>query len=572
MNKVILRTWQNKALKLCLDSYMDADFIEEDRAFLTQATPGGGKTIHGLSVFESGNSISLFSHIVIVVPSTELVTQWMGDAAALYGIQLKPGMLYHGQPDYAEFHGIIMTYAGMNENHEALRIFSNNTKPLVIADEAHHLSDSAAWGKAFRNSFEVTGYKLMVTGTPWSPSKDPIPFVAYGEDGYVKTDFSYAKKTAIADRVCRVTEFHPMTATNLEFFDHDTGEIAEYPTLEDAITDKYKNAYQKTIKSVKHMKSMFMVADSQLSMIRELNGRTGGGLVVAADIQTAHLFQNEIFMMTGVEYPIVHSRAERAHDKIKEFRASNDKWLISVGMVTEGVDIKRLQVCIFLSRAKTELFLRQVVGRIERIRQEMKGRDIDQTAFFYYTDHPEINAIAEDIEKENKAGEALLFRDDQDEEKKNGGTGNSYTDNGFLQEVTTEHNKLIAEGFDYPVDVVAEAIARQRGDQILFDVPLRMICKVLMAEQSMIFDVASEPEELAPLSERKARIRKVIQKEIRSKIGRFIAGKPAGDQIAKANSSINSIVGISTTNGGTSMEMLERKLQYINDSEVTQWL
>lgn len=56
-----------------------------------------------------------------------------------------------------------------------------------------------------------------------------------------------------------------------------------------------------------------------------------------------------------------------ASDKINHFRFNETQWIVSVDMVSEGTDIPRLQVCCHLSRVKTELYFRQVLGRILRI-------------------------------------------------------------------------------------------------------------------------------------------------------------------------------------------------------------
>jgi len=576
---VILRDWQEKALVGAVNSFKNESFLDEDRAFLTQATPGGGKTIHGLSVFDEGRRIGLFTHLVVVAPSITLIDQWQEDAKKFYGIELKDGLLYRDAPDFNEFSGLIMTYQGMNEKSESLRIFSDKHKVLVVADEAHHLSDGASWGDNFRKAFEPTPYRLMVTGTPWTPTQNPIPFVQYGSDGYVETDVQYSKVASIFDGVTRVTEFIQMEARELTFVDAGTGEEEFFETLEKAVEECYPRAYQKTIKSIKHMLSMFLVADQRLGKIRELNGRVAGGLIVAPDIQTAHAFKNEIYVATGIEYPIVHSQAAKSHEQISRFKQSGERWLISVDMVTEGVDIKRLQVCVFLSRAKTELLIRQIIGRIERI---TSGKDIDRTAFFYYTDHPEINKIVKGIEDENKAGEKLLEEEEIKKKIPEGGCGGVLErDEGFLRDVVTQQNNLIAEGHSYSRDVVAEAIALQNSDVILFDVPLRMICKMIIAksnsthEQLLIGDgnlLSAGVVDDTPIDKKKGRIRKVIQQELCSKLGRFYRTKPTGEQIKNANFRINSMIGLRTTNSDTSMQMLEKKLQFISDGEVSAWL
>ena len=47
-------------------------------------------------------------------------------------------------------------------------------------------------------------------------------------------------------------------------------------------------------------------------------------------------------------------------------RSSNKKWIVSVAMISEGVDIKRLRVLIYLPKARTELSFRQAMGRVVR--------------------------------------------------------------------------------------------------------------------------------------------------------------------------------------------------------------
>lgn len=65
-------------------------------------------------------------------------------------------------------------------------------------------------------------------------------------------------------------------------------------------------------------------------------------------------------------------------------------------MISEGTDIPRLQVCCHLSRVKTELYFRQVLGRISRV-----SKAISQEAWLYTFAEPKLvefaNRIAEEI-------------------------------------------------------------------------------------------------------------------------------------------------------------------------------
>src|SRR6185295_15747975 len=62
----------------------------------------------------------------------------------------------------------------------------------------------------------------------------------------------------------------------------------------------------------------------------------------------------------------VHHKVPNPDGKIDAFRKSDKKWLVSVAMVSEGVDILRLRVLVYLSSALTELSFRQAIGRVVR--------------------------------------------------------------------------------------------------------------------------------------------------------------------------------------------------------------
>ena len=63
---------------------------------------------------------------------------------------------------------------------------------------------------------------------------------------------------------------------------------------------------------------------------------------------------------------IVHSNKPNASKIIRRFRNSKKRWIVSVAMISEGVDIKRLRVLVYLPNAKTELAFRQSIGRVIR--------------------------------------------------------------------------------------------------------------------------------------------------------------------------------------------------------------
>ncbi|MBF4218220.1 diguanylate cyclase, partial [Vibrio anguillarum] len=85
---------------------------------------------------------------------------------------------------------------------------------------------------------------------------------------------------------------------------------------------------------------------------------------------------------------------------IDNFRSNDIDWIVSVGMISEGTDIPRLQVCCHLSKVKTELYFRQVLGRILRVNQ-----GTNQDAWLYTFAEPNLvkyaHQIAEEIPEHN---------------------------------------------------------------------------------------------------------------------------------------------------------------------------
>jgi hypothetical protein len=73
-----------------------------------------------------------------------------------------------------------------------------------------------------------------------------------------------------------------------------------------------------------------------------------------------------IELIEGERPMLVHSQMPSAESKIKAFRNTDKRWIVSVAMISEGVDIKRLRVLIYLPNAMTELAFRQAIGRVVR--------------------------------------------------------------------------------------------------------------------------------------------------------------------------------------------------------------
>ncbi|MGB5443933.1 MAG: helicase-related protein, partial [Psychromonas sp.] len=133
---------------------------------------------------------------------------------------------------------------------------------------------------------------------------------------------------------------------------------------------------------------------NKLAEIRKFNP-DAGGLIVASSVEHAQqilTMLTEQFQQTAV---IVTYKETDAAERIKHFRFCNIQWIVSVGMVAEGTDIPRLQVCCHLSRVKTELYFRQVLGRILRVNDA-----VNQEAWLFTFAEEKLSIFANRIDQE----------------------------------------------------------------------------------------------------------------------------------------------------------------------------
>ena len=97
-----------------------------------------------------------------------------------------------------------------------------------------------------------------------------------------------------------------------------------------------------------------------------------GGLVIAPSIEMAECFARVIEKIDGEKPFIVHSGQPDSEERINAYRNTNRRWIVSVAMISEGVDIPRLRVLVYLPNANTELAFRQAIGRVVRTNEEFK--------------------------------------------------------------------------------------------------------------------------------------------------------------------------------------------------------
>ena len=117
---------------------------------------------------------------------------------------------------------------------------------------------------------------------------------------------------------------------------------------------------------------------------------------MAIDKEHAEKLADRLGRITGDRPDIVHSDAADASARIARFSGGSAPWLVSVLMVSEGVDVPRLRVGVYATTARTELFFRQVIGRFIRRTPAPKL----QMSHVFLPSDPRLKKLAVEIEEE----------------------------------------------------------------------------------------------------------------------------------------------------------------------------
>ena len=72
--------------------------------------------------------------------------------------------------------------------------------------------------------------------------------------------------------------------------------------------------------------------------------RTRAGLVIASDQESARAYARLLRKISGESPTVVLSDEKAASSKISAFTENDDRWMVAVRMVSEGVDVPRLAV------------------------------------------------------------------------------------------------------------------------------------------------------------------------------------------------------------------------------------
>lgn len=380
-----LRPWQAECVQTA-----NEHFQLISRHFLCLATPGAGKTIMAAEVAASLYESKQIDFILCFSPSINVANS----VRDRFSQRLN-----------CRFDGVIGA-VGCSYTYQNLLFFKNNFwqimdkhRVLVIFDEIHHcagstLENSNAWGEEIiLNIQSKAAYTLALTGTPWRSDKAPIVLSHYLEpDNAIQCDYVYSLKEAVRDAVCRNPKIVLIDNEKLTVTQEDK-ESKVFTSFQALLNDPLVS-YQSIITNDTAIRYVLNSSCNKLEEIRNTN-KNAAGLVVASSVEHAEYIINILRKEFKKSAVLVTYKQPGAQHLIDQFRHSETEWIVSVSMVSEGIDLPRLQVCCHLSHVKTELYFRQVLGRILRM-----NNSINTDAWLYTFAEPLLSEFALRIQQE----------------------------------------------------------------------------------------------------------------------------------------------------------------------------
>lgn len=383
-----LRHWQHQAVTHCLSRFRDGQ-----AHFLCLATPGAGKTYMASTVAQKLLECGEVDFVFCFSPSINISNSFQATLESVLGHRLDGRLGAKGN---------VLTYQSMLKLDQSYWSLLKSHRTLVIFDEIHHcagdnLGNANAWGQKIIQYIQGKAtFTLALTGTPWRSDRIPIALTSYCREGKVHCDFIYGLDQAIEDGVCRSPKITAIDNDKISVKRNNTETV--YSSFDNLLKNS-NCTYQQLLENRVLIRYLIELSQKSLHSIRKSNPNAGG-LIVAASVEHALLIST-ILESTSHETPtVVTYMHEDSQTAIQQFRDSNTQWIVSVGMISEGTDIPRLQVCCHLTRVKTELYFRQVLGRVLRVQKCSR-----EAAIFIMPAEPKLieyaQRVAEDIPDTN---------------------------------------------------------------------------------------------------------------------------------------------------------------------------
>lgn len=407
-----LRPWQEKALSDLLLLWR-RDAAEKP---LLAASPGAGKT--WLAVVAAQHAMRDFGVdlVVVVVPSVNIKEQWR-DTFRQAGISaharadneaLRFRVDNHLNPTDG-WSAICVTYAQLAKDADLFAEIAQRLRVLTIADEVHHADDKECYGRALERLSDASKLRLALSGTPFNSSGGALAMCQSEEDldetgraiRRAKPFYTYSYGDAVEHQACRPAEFIKVigkgTSTYKSLSNNQTwqkiidlakaNKTDSIGPLLDPDGDFFLRMATEALTALADLKR----ADSKAGMLVVAKDKDHGNRICAL-IESLCRANPEWSRYQTLE---VYNDTPKVHERIRQLDRDATDIVITVRMISEGVDVKRLRVGLYATDYRTRMFFIQFVGRFIRWEDRL---DDAQHARVIIPAHPDLILFAREIE------------------------------------------------------------------------------------------------------------------------------------------------------------------------------
>ena len=552
-NEIELRKWQQD----CFDKLMKV-WDSGRHSFLAVAGVGSGKTMFSAYTFNHLKKTGNYDSVIVVSPTENIKRNWSVKFQSDFGIKVDHGYQFkHGWP--RDCSGISITFQSLNPlNLEILKRYVNE-RVILIVDEVHHAGNDKSWGDAIREIGEQCGFVLLLSGTPDRNDNSEIPFVSYREIDptnkiyQLQADYTYGYAESVADKVCCPVIFQ----RNESLAETATGEFKrlrnEFPSPE--IKKLYNNIISVKSDTDCYVYQTFLKANEKLNEINEFRNENYAGLIVCNSITDAKTLYERIYNEFGDGFAeLVTSDDPNSSKKIERFKTSYRTWVISINMVSEGVDISRIRTIVYASNVTTMVRFVQVMGR--GVRNPNHIENYADECFMYIPEYKPLIENAQSIEDEIRHIRTEIENETK-EPREGGGHSIQITIDEIVLSATSESSGNVFGGTMFSQSEDLEAVLLAKKYDVSKSKVLNMwkdILNIAGTQSNGFLAPDDRPPKLKTITEEKDEYKRLIQKAV----GRI--HHDFGLEYSEIHMKLNSVMGTGSSKSFTLKEY-KRKLE-----------
>lgn len=408
-----LRPWQQDAMQELLAAWLESPSSKP----LIAASPGSGKTWFSVTAAQRAMSEHDIDLIIVVSPSINIKEQWR-DTFKSAGIKAHARAdnealrfrVDQGLNPTEDWRAICITYSQLARDADLFVEVARRKRSLLIADEVHHADDKECFGRALEQLADQAKLKLSLSGTPFNTSGGALAMCPSIEDldetgraiRKAKPLYTYSYGDAIRQSACRPAEFIKVLGKGVSTYKSLANNETWQKIIDLARANKNDSIGPLLDPDGEFFIKMAKDALTALQDIKQADSRAGM-LVVAKDkdhgAKICALIESLCranLAWSKYQTLEVYNDTPNVHERIKQLDGDSTDIVVTVRMISEGVDVQRLRVGLYATDYRTRMFFIQFVGRFIRWEDRL---DDTQHARVVIPAHPDLILFAREIEQ-----------------------------------------------------------------------------------------------------------------------------------------------------------------------------